>query len=335
VIETGNPRVDLLRPELRAMYEIKSNEIKQNYGNFVLIVSNFGANNNYYSKETNEPLVEIRIQQMKYQGLIHTKEEEEFERKFFYNRLNVFNKLQQAIKYLSKEFPDLKFIIRPHPSENHDVWKETMKGFQNVLVIFEGELAPWILAAKAVIHNSCTSGLESALLNRKAIAYIPLNELEFEAELPNSVSEIAKTEVEIKNLIVKSPMYQQYPDILHDYISSLTETMASEKIAQAIAELYKLRQPLFGIVIRRITFIFMHLLIKIKNNFSRNNSNNPKMIFKNHYARTRYLSQKFSSITSAEALEYLELYKKLLKKFDYISINDDDGRVEIYDVRFE
>jgi len=334
VVETGNPRIDLFRPELTALYESKSKAIKNKYGDFVLIVSNFASCNHYYSKETNELPVEVKIQQLKYQGLIRTKEQEEFERRFFYNRLEVFNKIHDAVKYLSKRFPELKFIIRPHPSENHEVWKEAMKGFQNVLVIFEGELTPWILAAKAVIHNSCTSGLESALLQRKAIAYIPLHEPQFECDLPNKVSAIAKNEVEIADMIMRSPIYQQIPDIIHEYISSLTGTMASEKIVQTIERLYQLKQPFFKIIIRNMIFGIMSIIIKIKNIFKRKQNHEPKKIFKDIEARNKYFSQKLSSITAEETLEYIAIYKKLLGKFEHIAIYQDDGNIVFYDTRY-
>jgi hypothetical protein len=52
----------------------------------------------------------------------------------------------------------------------------------------EGDVLPWIRGAKAVIHNSCTTGIESALIGTPVISYRPIVNKEYDHELPNTVS---------------------------------------------------------------------------------------------------------------------------------------------------
>ena len=45
---TGNPRSDMLRPELRSFYEPEAEEIRKTYGNFILVNTNFNHVNAFF-----------------------------------------------------------------------------------------------------------------------------------------------------------------------------------------------------------------------------------------------------------------------------------------------
>jgi surface carbohydrate biosynthesis protein len=45
---TGNPRNDMLRPEIRVFYEMEVNELRKNYGDFILVYTNFNHVNAFY-----------------------------------------------------------------------------------------------------------------------------------------------------------------------------------------------------------------------------------------------------------------------------------------------
>ena len=50
------------------------------------------------------------------------------------------------------------------------MWEEFANSNPNVSVISSGDLTPLIMAAKCVVHNGCTSGIESALCDVPVIA---------------------------------------------------------------------------------------------------------------------------------------------------------------------
>ena len=178
-----------------------------------------------------------------------------------------------------------------------------MKDFPNVRIVFEGELTPWIIAAKAVIHNSCTTGVEAALLNIKAIAYVPIDEPEYEADLPNRVSAAVSTEKEVVDLIEQSPMAQPVPPVLEEYITSLTGPFACDKIAEQIDDLYKKRS--LGDIFRR------------------------KILFRNNYFSrllSMYLQKRHEALNAAvnggviEKSSHFKEYK--MQKLEQISIDE-------------
>jgi surface carbohydrate biosynthesis protein len=331
-VETGNPRIDLLRPELTEIYKTRADLIKNKYGEFILFVSNFSTNNNFYNRETGIPVVDLLIDDNRRMGLINTAEEEQEFKDYYENREKVFDKIVVLLKNLSPRFPDSNIIVRPHPSENHDTWRSLMKDYPNISIIYEGELTPWIIAAKAVIHNSCTTGVEAALLKIKAIAYIPVDEPQFEMELPNSVSAAVSTEKEVIELIEKSPMAQPVPAILEEYISSLTGPFACEKMAEQIDDLYK-KRPLIDILKRRFLFrnyVFSRLINTFLQKRHKaltavDNGGNIEKV--SHFKE--YKKQKLERITTEECTALLSEYSSLLHRFERTQVDDKRGYIEI------
>jgi len=328
ILETGNPRMDLLRPELRNMYQEKADAIKETYGDFLLIASNFAWNNHYFVDNTKESPTEAYLNLLRRQGQIINLDDESFHTENLVYKAKVFKKLQQLVRYLSRNFPDLKIIVRPHPSENHEEWKTSMKDLINVKVVFQGELESWIMAARVVIHNSCTSGLIAALLNRKAISYMPYEDIRFEHELPNSVSIKAYTEDAVAEFVRSSPIYQDIPAFLNEHITSLTGPMASERIAEAIMDSYD-PKPIdaFFTIYLKFKYLIFKILRKDKIYSKTVGSEQDKIEPKKN--SKDYFRQKFDFISAEEVREYVTLYSKLLNRFDGVYVQETDGNVEV------
>ena len=66
-----------------------------------------------------------------------------------------------AAKEIAKKF-NINVVIRPHPTENANTWLNIARPLERVFVEATGPINPWIQAAQAVIHNSSTTGIESA-----------------------------------------------------------------------------------------------------------------------------------------------------------------------------
>ena len=52
ILLTGNGRIDLMRSELRRLHEEKTNELRAKYGRFIMINTNFGALNHFFTNLT-------------------------------------------------------------------------------------------------------------------------------------------------------------------------------------------------------------------------------------------------------------------------------------------
>jgi hypothetical protein len=113
----------------------------------------------------------------------------------------MYHAFVKMIRQLSNEFPEHTIVLRPHPSEDHDAWKTELEGLTNVRVIHEGSALHWISAAEVMIHNSCTTGIESFAMGVPTLAYRPLTSRTYDAFLPNAVSTEAATEGELVDLV--------------------------------------------------------------------------------------------------------------------------------------
>jgi len=322
VSQTGNPRIDLLRKELRALYEEKARELRSCYSDYILFVSNLASTNNYYSKEYGDQFIDYVISEKKRQGMIGTREEEAEFREYLANRKELFDRFVALLKKVSKDFGDRTIIIRPHPSENHDTWKEIFKSYPNVKVLYEGELTPWIIGAGAVLHNSCTTGVEAALLGLKSIAYVPLDDERFEAALPNSISSIARTDEEAMRLIAQAPVSQEIPEVLHSYISSIEGAFAVDKIIDEVEALEReapKRRGRLGEARIRLEY----LALKITKILG-------KVTDKDKQARQSYKKQKLEKISAQEAAQYLEKYVSITGRFSSVRIEDTEEGIRIW-----
>ncbi len=168
VIVTGNPSFDLLIPGFSRFYYPEAHLIQKEYGNYILINTRFGLINPYHQDIVlKNKLYEIDHLIPVVQGL--------------------FDYFVEAAFSLSKSFPDFHVIVRPHPSENHGTYKKIFKKEDNIHVEHKWSVHPWALAARAVIHNACTTGIESLIMNRPVLAYDPIDSV-YSNLLPNQVT---------------------------------------------------------------------------------------------------------------------------------------------------
>lgn len=215
---TGSPIAELWQnPDLHAFYDDDVQALQGRFGKFIIIPSSFGTVNHYMGYEATLGI-------MKRDQMLHEDEEEEF-LKFWSDYeahvMKIFQAFLKMIPNLSKAFPDHKILIRPHPSESHETWKLAAKDMDNVEVLFEGTVSPWLLAADAVLHWGCTTGLEAFVMGKHVVAYNPSTEEErqiYDHKLPQSISVVTDTEeetFEALKRIIDSPdtIEDNYPDV--------------------------------------------------------------------------------------------------------------------------
>jgi surface carbohydrate biosynthesis protein len=167
---TGNPRNDMLRPEIRSIYEENVKDLHRRFGNFILINTNFNHVNAFYPSMNLFQPIENQMEEPKFgraaKGM--TREYAEGLRK---HKQALFEDIQNLIPDLDKAFPDYTIIVRPHPTENQDVYQRIEAQCKHVRVTNAGNVVPWLMGAKALIHNGCTTGVEAYLMGVPAISY--------------------------------------------------------------------------------------------------------------------------------------------------------------------
>ena len=234
----GNPRSDLLRPELRGFYAAQADALKEQHGDFILVNTNFGSVNGYSDKlnllrQTNGVAGEWEL------GRMAIGMPTDYATELFHHRRQVFLEFQELVKLIADAYPKRKIILRPHPAEDHGFWVDVCADIKNIEVTAEGNVIPWLLAADCLVHNGCTTAVEAYLLGTRVVSFVPLNDERYENKLPNGLGDCAKTAQEVIDKIgdgsedLAQANHSKRRLISH-YISSLEGELASQKIIDVV-----------------------------------------------------------------------------------------------------
>jgi len=167
---TGNPRNDVLRPEIRLYYQKTVEELVERYGSFILINTNFNHVNAFY------PGLNLFVPNDKpggdpRRGRAAKGMTREYAQGLRDHKQAIFEKFQQLIPAVEQVFPEYNIVVRPHPTENQEIYRQIAAGSERVEVTNEGNVVPWLMAARALIHNGCTTGVEAYVMGVPAISY--------------------------------------------------------------------------------------------------------------------------------------------------------------------
>jgi surface carbohydrate biosynthesis protein len=174
VAVTGNPRFDILLPGVRSVYNDEAEAIKETFGSFILVNTNFGRPNPF--RPGDDPVAKLIARGMIAEGV-----GADFIRRHLDFKRRQMRGLQDLLRDLASSGAVEKIVIRPHPVENHDVWREWGRPL-NIDVRYEGSANNWMMAADAVVHPGCTTGIEGLLLDRAVFSYVPEADSEFIGE---------------------------------------------------------------------------------------------------------------------------------------------------------
>jgi surface carbohydrate biosynthesis protein len=232
----GNPRFDLLRPKLRPLYANEANAIRRAHGDFVLINTNFSSYNPVIS------LHDLPKRALSEKNKPTGNESKRFS-ELLAHRRKIFDSFLKDLPEFASQYPDLNFIVRPHPGEDMKIWNEAFRNCKNVKVIREGASIPWLIAAKALIHNGCTTAVEATIIGHTAIAYCPEVSLENESRLPNAISHrvlsVDRLGAAVKLAIAnRLSMTGEQRAVLARYVSGISGPLATEAILDFCEEIH-------------------------------------------------------------------------------------------------
>lgn len=231
--EIGNPRFDLLRPELLALHQRSTAALRQQFGDYILVNSNFGSVNHILPDAAKTVFSRLRCRSAT-----------AYHRAMLQHRRLLFGGFLAALPALAEALPDVAIVVRPHPSENPEPWRQAAGGRANIHVRHEGGVAPWLLGARAVVHNGCTTAIEGAILGQRVIGYQPLVSDLYDIPLPNSLSETA---LDLETLIAKLRQPASlataargdagHAKILRRHVAALDGPLSSDRVVEAIQDL--------------------------------------------------------------------------------------------------
>lgn len=186
IVISGSPRMDVTRPAFSALRAGEVDKIRARFGRFILFNSNFGSSNHFTGAEA-------YLKSLWAKKIVQSETEADYYRRYSEYRDRVMQGIVAVLPTLSAAFSDMNIIVRPHPAERADAWKEAAAGLGNVHVLHEGSVLPWIAAAQCVLHNFCTTAVESYALGVPAVSYRPVIDDTLETPLPTLVSHVAQT----------------------------------------------------------------------------------------------------------------------------------------------
>ena len=137
-----------------------SQKQKKKYGKFILLNTQLIFINHYTHKDKDSFIENVKNKKdYKYNEkrikLSQTKSK---------NANKTFNDYK-IFRNIFKKFPKYKLIVRPHPAENHKVWKEIIKKYKNIIYVQDTRsVCSWMLASQFSIASNCTTAVESFFL---------------------------------------------------------------------------------------------------------------------------------------------------------------------------
>jgi hypothetical protein len=78
---------------------------------------------------------------------------------------------QEMIPALEKALVDSTIVVRPHQVENPEIYRQIASGCERVHVINEGNVVPWLMACKVLIHKGCTTSVEAFAMAVPPVSY--------------------------------------------------------------------------------------------------------------------------------------------------------------------
>ena len=306
VVSVGNPRMDLLRPDVRKYCASRVDELKKQYGSIILINTNFALYNFYKGFDGG-----IRV--FDHYPLA---DHHEFKSQFYEFSRKGFEGFMAAIPEIHKSFRDHTIIIRPAPVENSEPWDERFKHQEQTIVTKEGNAIEWIQAADAVVQFNCTTGIEAFFLGIPTISYRCGGPNALDAELPNACSLeafsleelIAQLRYAIVDIKASGASFVPRPDqqaIIDTYFTKQNGSTACEQILDVLRTREFPPQP--------VTLEKVSLPKKIWRTALR-------YVRRHDPVEVRYYREKFAGLSVEEVEDIAKRFSNAMNRFHHIRI---------------
>lgn len=190
--ETGSPRADLWRPLFVDFWERPKDAPKKP---FLLVSSNFSANSVRPLDHTIDLWRQTGMLERNPGTIVELLEKYSED----YRMMSAF---VQGIEQLAKHNIGYDVVLRPHPVERIELWRELLRGIPNVHVIRHGSITAWVNHAFAVMHNGCTTAIEAAVSGTPVVTYVPFTQ-DHARQLPNDLGHRAESPADLLKTVNK------------------------------------------------------------------------------------------------------------------------------------
>jgi surface carbohydrate biosynthesis protein len=233
--QIGNPRLDLLRPEASGYYAKDVAALRARFGGYILFNSNFGRVNSAVKRRRDEGVAgpggnDPALDRQWLEGMEYRK--------------TLYERFRTVLALTAERFPDRQIVLRPHPAERIESWNDISDRFPNLHVLFEGNVIPWLLGADILVHNGCTTAIESVLMGKPVICYQPIPAKSKDWELPNSVSHEAVSDEALITMLdghlsggTPLAVSARQRATLDPYVDSRVDRLSTDRIIDVIEDM--------------------------------------------------------------------------------------------------
>ena len=111
---------------------------------------------------------------------------------------------KDIIPKIAKRFSNYSIIVRPHPEENINFWKNHLKSFKNIYISNIEDTSDHLLNCDVFIHFNSTMSVQSNFFKKYTIMYNPIKKIhlnEMLSEICLNISKVVTSELELFNEI--------------------------------------------------------------------------------------------------------------------------------------
>jgi surface carbohydrate biosynthesis protein len=155
-----------------------------------------------------------------------------------------FRGFKAVISRLAADLPQLDFLVRPHPFENPEPYRQELGHLRNVTIDGSGAVLNVIAHARCVLHLNCQTAVESIMLDRLPISLEFLNTPRMlgHAPLPSRISQHASSYEELIDLVKDAdrhtnafPFTAKYNDYIQPWFHE-NDGLAGERIVEHLLQ---------------------------------------------------------------------------------------------------
>lgn len=339
IIVSGNPRMELSKNKYSEYFK----GIKKYYGKKVILINfAFGTSNSYVPYS--DLVLYWRHNYSSYSDFSKRNDPVfKYQNETF---LPFLNGIEEIVKYFNNEI----FLLRIHPSEQISTYKKIFLKYKNIIFDTKSCVQEWLPYAKLVIHNGCTTGIESYISQKKVICYLPRvkNEEKYSQYLTLIPGKRIFTFNQLKNILKKGlrNKFTNIPDINSAYkvnkllsktISDINKFNNSSEIISNKLNSLSIERSNFEFSFF-INFIMNTVVIKIflnlKKLFSRKNNNKSNPILDKISMQMAKLNRlKYQKVTLANLKKRLKLMTKVLYGKNDIDYKIKEISNQVFEVR--
>lgn len=169
VTVVGSPRIDLNRLEFETFFRSRSKPGLATDRPYLLFANNF-------TRVIGTNRIDTFVRHMRGAGYFDG-DDDQFEFLQYEEaaaQMDFLPHMIRAVRQVATAHPDLTVVVRPHPQETEESWRDLIGPIPNVLVSGHGDIGRWMRGALAVVQSGDTTAFEATVAGVPLIAFTPV-----------------------------------------------------------------------------------------------------------------------------------------------------------------